>query len=206
MEANTPLSKVRKRQSGDVRRGQIKEAVKEILFNEGLQRLTTKNIAQKVGISEGTVFKHFASKKAIIDEILNDVMEELVEPLQKIADSPGSASSQLEKFVCFHLDYLARNKGITILLFTEASYQNDVELKKRLDKTYKILSDSFASLVRNGIKEGEWDEAVSVYDLASMYMGIPLSMNIELLLHDGKIHELSYCKNMLKLIKRILRK
>ena len=198
--------KKRIRQSGDIRRDQIKEAVKEILFNDGLQKLTTKNIAAKVGISEGTVFKHFASKMAIINDILKDVREELVEPLRQMALAKTTASERLEKHICFHLDYLARNRGITILLFTEASYQNDFDLKKHLDETFHLLEHSFAKIIQDGIEEGIWDNQVSIEDLSSLYMGIPLAMNIELLLHDGKIREMSYCKNMLVLIKRILKK
>jgi len=194
------------RQSGDVRRSQIKSAVKEILFYEGLQKLTTKNIARKVGISEGTVFKHFDSKKAIIDDILKDVREELIVPLREIASGEGDASTRLKRHICFHLDYLTKNKGITILLFTEASYQNDTELKKMLAETYHSLEQSFAKIVRDGISEEIWSEKVSVEDLASLYMGIPLAMNIELQLQEGKFIELNYCKNMLKLLKRVLRK
>jgi AcrR family transcriptional regulator len=195
-----------KRQSGDIRRNQIKEAVKDILFYDGLQKLTTKNIAKKVGISEGTVFKHYASKKAIIDDILQDVHQHLVTPLSDIASTDGDAPDKLEKYICFHLDYLARNKGITILLFTEASYQNDTDLKQKLDKTYKMMEESFGKIIRDGIRQRFWDEAVSVENLSSLYMGIPLAMNIELLLHHGNIKEADYCKNMLELIKRILRK
>ncbi len=194
------------RQSGDIRRNQIKSAVKEILFYEGLQKLTTKNIAQKVGISEGTVFKHFTSKKAIIDDMLKDVREELVEPLQKIAHSKEDAAIRLEKHICFHLDYLAKNKGITILLFTEASYKNDADLKIMLDKTYQLMEQSFATIIRDGIAEGIWDESVSIEDLSSLYMGIPFTMNIELVLKAQNIIEINYCKNMLELLKRILRK
>ncbi len=194
------------RQSGDIRRNQIKLAVTEILFYEGLQRLTTKNIAKKVGISEGTVFKHFASKKAIIDDILKDVKEELVEPLQKIANAKGDAALRLEKHICFHLDYLAKNKGITILIFTEASYKNDADLKIMLDKIYQLMKQSFATIIRDGMAEGIWDESVSIEDLSSLYMGIPLTMNIELVLQAQNIIEINYCKNMLGLLKRILRK
>ncbi len=195
-----------KRQSGDIRRIQIKTAVKEILFYEGLQKLTTKNIAKKVGISEGTVFKHFTSKKAIINDILKDVKEELVDPLRQVAFEKRAAEERLEKHICFHLNYLTRNKGITILLFTEASYQNDTDLKKLLSETYHLLEQSFIKIVQDGIAEGVWDKHVSVNDLASLYMGIPLSMNIELLLQGGKLKELSYCKNMLLLLHRILQK
>ncbi len=198
--------KKNKHQSGDVRRMQIKSAVKKILFYEGMQKLTTKNIALEVGISEGTVFKHYTSKKAILDDILNDVTMELVEPLQYIGHSTEPPLKRLEKHICFHLDYLTKNKGITILLFTEASYQNDTALKKMLDKIYQSMEQSFGNIIRDGIAEGIWDEKVSIEDLSSLYMGIPLAMNIELLLHQGDIRGLNFCKNMLDLLKRILRK
>ncbi len=194
------------RQSGDIRRNQIKAAVKEIIYYEGMQKLTTKNIAKKVGISEGTVFKHFVSKKAIIDNMLEDVGEELVEPLRKIAFAKSDAAIRLEQYICFHLDYLDKNKGITILLFTEASYQNNEHLKQMLDKTYHSLEQNFSKIIRDGIEAGIWDNTVSVKAISSLYMGIPLAMNIELSLHHGYIKGDNYCQNMHMLLKRILSK
>jgi AcrR family transcriptional regulator len=194
------------RQSGDIRRNQIKAAVKEIIFFEGMQKLTTKNIAKKVGISEGTVFKHFVSKKAIIDNMIQDVGEELVEPLRKIAFAKSSAAIRLEQYICFHLNYLDKNKGITILLFTEASYQNDEHLKQMLNETYHSLEQNFSKIIRDGVEKGIWDKTVSIDTISSLYMGIPLAMNIELSLHHGHIKGDDYCQNMLKLLKQILRK
>ncbi len=196
----------RKRQSGDIRRAQIKAAVKEIIFYDGMQNLTTKNIARKVGISEGTVFKHYVSKNAIIKDILDDVRNDLVEPLQKIALENEKASVRFEKYICFHLDYLTKNEGITILLFTEASYQNDEMLKKHLDETYHLMEHNFARIINDGIAEEVWDSAVSAEDLSKLYMGIPVALNIELLLHEENINTWDYCKSMQKLIYRILKK
>ncbi len=194
------------RQPGDIRRSQIKLAVKDILFYEGLQKLTTKNIAKKVGISEGTVFKHFASKKEIINDILKDVQEDLTKPLRKIAFEKSSAAVRLEKYICFHLEYLDKNKGITILLFTEASYQNDTDLKKILDETYHSLEQNFGKIIRDGVDEGLWDATISIKNFSSLYMGIPLAMSIELSLQQGYIREENYCMSMLNLLKRVLRK
>ena len=200
------MNKKRIRQTGDVRRAQIKQAVKEILFYEGMHKLTTKNIAARVGISEGTVFKHYASKRAIIDDILSDVKTELVEPLQQIALRKTGADRRLEKHICYHLEYLAQNEGITILLFTEASYQNDLELKQQLDEIFQQLKQGFIRIVEDGIAAGLWNKQVSVPDLASLYMGIPLAMNIEMLLQEETLKEYNYCKNMLDLLLRVLSK
>jgi AcrR family transcriptional regulator len=200
------MEKIKKRQTGDVRRSQIKTAVKEIIFYEGLQKLTTKKIARKVGISEGTVFKHYTSKKAIIEDVLDEVNRDLVGPLQKIAYKKAPAAVRFEKYICFHLDYLAQNKGITILLFTEASYQKDELLKVQLDETFHMIENNFSHIIGDGLAEGIWDKNVSVDNLSKLYMGIPLAMNIELLLKEKDMNVLKYCRDMQKLILRILEK
>ena len=79
-------------------------------------------------------------------------------------------------------------------------------LKKILDETYHSLEQNFAKIIRDGIDEGLWDDTVSINNLSSLYMGIPLAMNIELSLQQGYIREENYCMSMLELLKRVLRK
>jgi len=47
----------------ETRQTQIKKAVLEIIFSEGIGKLSTRNLASRVGVSEGAIFRHFPSKK-----------------------------------------------------------------------------------------------------------------------------------------------
>ena len=49
------------RLSTETRQAQIKEAVLDIISTEGLAKLSTKNLAAKVGVSEGAIYRHFKS-------------------------------------------------------------------------------------------------------------------------------------------------
>ncbi len=194
------------RTSGDIRRVQIKQAAKEIIFEEGLQKLSTRNIAAKVGISEGTIFRHFGTKKEILLDLVSDVKTELFEPLHKIANSDSSPDKRLHDYICYHISYLAKNKGITILFFTEASYQNNEVLKTELSSIYIELKQNFAKIITDGIDAGLWDPDISTENLSGLYMGIPLTLNIEFTLNPENFLEENFCIKMHSLLLKILRK
>ena len=137
---------------------------------------------------------------------MNDVKTELFEPLHKIAHSNRDPEKRLHEYICFHISYLAKNKGITILFFTEASYQNNEVLKTELSSIYVQLKQNFAKIITDGINTGIWDPSVPVDNLSGLYMGIPLTLNIEFTLNPENFLEENFCNKMHRLLQKILRK
>lgn len=196
----------RTRQSGVVRKEQIKKAVKLIIDEKGFKGLSTHHLAEKLGLSEGAIYRHFESKAQIISDIVGDVRKDMIGALQKVAMGSQPPKRRLKKFMCTHIRYLIENKGITILLFTEATYQQDDATKKELHEIFKLLKYYFSKIVTDGISEGIWDDTLSVENLATLYLGIPLTMNIELNIHSGEAYQLNFCEQMFTLILKILEK
>lgn len=194
------------RESGEVRREQIKQAVRLIIDEKGFKGLSTKNLAKKLGLSEGAIFRHYESKAQIIADIVADVRKDMIGALQEVAMSNRTPEKRLRKFMCTHIQYLIQNKGITILLFTQATYQQDAETKKELHEIFQLLKQYFSKIVSDGITIGIWDPDVSVENLATLYMGIPMTMNIELNIHSGEDYPRDFCEQMLILILKILEK
>ena len=50
----------------ETRQGQIKKAILDIISKDGIGKLSTRNLAARVGVSEGALFRHFPSKKAMM--------------------------------------------------------------------------------------------------------------------------------------------
>ena len=59
------------RMAGDERRQQIIETAESLFSENGFRGTTTKKIADKAGISEAMVFKHFANKDELYSAILD---------------------------------------------------------------------------------------------------------------------------------------
>ncbi|HDO27684.1 MAG TPA: TetR/AcrR family transcriptional regulator [Bacteroidetes bacterium] len=133
------MSVIVERASGPVRKKQIKKATLDIIYNEGLKNLSTRNLEQHVHLSEGAIFRHFHSKSEIILSIMEDVKNDLLVELQHIANKKTSPERRLQEFICYHVKYLKENKGVTILLFTEAAYQNNDLLKKQLNEFFRLI-------------------------------------------------------------------
>lgn len=55
-----------RRKSGDERRAEIAEAALKIISSRGVQRLTAVALADEVGITDGSIFRHFKDKRAIV--------------------------------------------------------------------------------------------------------------------------------------------
>lgn len=192
------------RQKTEIRQEQIKKAVLDIIFKDGLEQLSTRNLANRVGITEGAIFRHFKSKRDIILGILQDVKHNLISELRQIALSAEKTDKRLFSFLCRHVKYLIENKGITILLFSEAAHMNDKELKKTL---HDILSEQkylINKIIKDGMLEGLWDKKLDTEDVATIYMGIPITLNIELILNPDKFNMSNFCKRMFILMQKML--
>jgi AcrR family transcriptional regulator len=194
------------RQSTEIRQEQIKQAVLDIIHTDGLKNLSTRNLAKKIGMSEGTIFRHFTTKQDIILAIIKDVQDEFIGSLRTIANSKHEPEERLNDFLCKTVEYLTENKGITMLLFSEASHNNDVTLKTNLEQIFNNQKKLVSKIILDGIALGQWDESIAVENVAMLYMGIPVSLNIELVLSGGEFHIDNFCSKMMQLLMKILRK
>lgn len=191
----------------ETRQTQIKKAVLEIISSEGIGQLSTRNLAARIGVSEGALFRHFSSKKEIMLSILSDVKNELLTTQEEIVySSKMNAEEKLFKFLCSHIQYLIENKGITILLFSEAAHLNDSQLKKGLREILLTQKEYISRIIKQGMNEGIWDKSLNVENVAALYMGIPISLNIEMILQPVEPKKEKFCERMICLIKRALEK
>jgi AcrR family transcriptional regulator len=194
------------RQSTEIRQEQIKQAVLDIIFTDGLKNLSTRNLAKKIGMSEGTIFRHFPTKQDIILSIIKDVQDEFIGSLRTIANSNSQPEKRLNDFLCKTVEYLTDNKGITMLLFSEASHNNDATLKSNLEQIFNNQKKLVSKIILDGIALGQWDESIAVENVAMLYMGIPVSLNIDLVLSGGEFHIDNFCSKMMQLLLKILNK
>jgi AcrR family transcriptional regulator len=58
----------------------IVQAAVEIFSEKGYASTSTSEIAQKAGVAEGTIFKHYRTKKELLLRIVSPIMSKLVKP------------------------------------------------------------------------------------------------------------------------------
>ncbi|AHU89812.1 TetR/AcrR family transcriptional regulator [Trueperella pyogenes] len=76
------MEEVRVRPRGQVTRGQIVQATRDLIQEEGLKRMSVSAIANKAGITRSLFYHHFANLDEVADAVLEQVIEEFVVELQ----------------------------------------------------------------------------------------------------------------------------
>ena len=193
-----------KKQNTKLRREQIKKAALEIIVYEGIGKLSTRNLAAKVGISEGAIFRHFKTKQDIILSIIEDVKENMLGAMKLAANVKNPADRRLFNMMCAQVKYILNNQGVNILLFSEAVHYDDSVLKKELKKILDEQKKLLTGVIKDGVKEGIFDKNTNIEDASMFYLGIPITLNIELVLNRSKLNTESFCKRMLSLFFRVL--
>ena len=193
------------RETTDTRQQQIKKAVLEIIAEEGLHNLSTRKLAKKIGFTEGAIFRHFETKRDIIKGIMDDVSRDLIGTLRNLVNSPAQSEEKLFNYLCKNVKYLKEHRGITILLFSEATHLGDQELKDKLNQILLEQKHFIIKMVKEGMAEGVWDKKLEAKDIATLYMGIPITYNIEFVLNKNRVNIDEFCKRMFKLVLKSLR-
>ncbi len=106
---------MRTRKSTEERRREIADAAIKIIGDRSLREFTAANIAQEVGIKDGTIFRHFKD----MNEITLAALERLQELLEAEPQSTGDPLERLEAFVLSRLHFTVAQRGIQSLLFSD---------------------------------------------------------------------------------------
>lgn len=105
----------RQYQSTETRRRQVAQAALKTIAEDGVARFTSKAVADRVGISDGTLFRHFGSKVEIVLEAM-DLLE--VEIDAGLIET-GDPRSDLEAFFRHRAAFVGAQESVGRLIFSD---------------------------------------------------------------------------------------
>jgi AcrR family transcriptional regulator len=81
------------KRSGKInRRSEILRAAEMLMHSRGLTGVTTREISQKVGCSEGALYFHFKGRLQLLLAMLEESLPDMLGPLQTLQESVGRSS------------------------------------------------------------------------------------------------------------------
>src|SRR5690606_30054586 len=111
------MSKRATRLSAEERRATTVEAVIDLAADQNPSDITTAAIADRMGLTQGALFRHFPNKDAIVQAVLAWVAERLLARIGRAADDAPSALAALEAVFKAHADFVAEHPGVPRMLF-----------------------------------------------------------------------------------------
>jgi AcrR family transcriptional regulator len=152
----------------------ILEAAEDVLRRYGPAKANVVDVARALGVSHGSVYRHFPSKAALRDAVTERWLSEISEPLDAVAAGKGTAPERLERW----LDLLVRTKRRRALDDPElfATYIELAAEARDVVRTHvEMLVDQLARIVTDGVAAGDFaaedprTAARAVFDATSRF-------------------------------------
>jgi len=134
---------------------QILEAAEDVLRRFGPTKATVVDVARALGVSHGSVYRHFASKAALRDAVTERWLARIAAPLATIADESGPAPERLRRW----LDELIAAKRRRALDDPElfATYMTLVSEARGVVMAHVAhLTGQLAQIIADGVARGEF--------------------------------------------------
>ncbi len=77
----------------------ILDAAETVLRRFGPKKASVVDVARALGVSHGSIYRHFPSKKALRDAVAGRWLSGVADPLAKIANKPGKADAKLSTWL-----------------------------------------------------------------------------------------------------------
>ena len=138
------------------RKTEIIESALSLAAEQGVKRVSTQAIADRVGIAQSTIFRHFKTRDAIFEAAIEWLAERLFHTLTPCFSSAEPASRRLEDMIHRQLRFVSKHKGLPRLIFSDRLHLESPVLKQAVQTIIKRYTAQLTSLVVAGIESGEF--------------------------------------------------
>jgi AcrR family transcriptional regulator len=119
-----------------------------LFTKKGIKSTTTREIAQKAGLAEGTIYRHFKSKEELSQQLFRDRMDVFLKELNSKAEYYSDPKNKLEALIdCF---FNFAHQDLKACFYIVIGHYTELNLLKKERFKYK---DIFAGVIGEGIKK-----------------------------------------------------
>jgi AcrR family transcriptional regulator len=145
---------------------------REVFAERGYERATTTEIAQRLAISEATVFTYFRGKRELCMRVIQDWYDEIIGAIESGLPREKPVREQLEFVVLTHLRlFLVQGTGLCALVLSEGRKDAGQELGEGFVELQRRYTAPLMELLARGQQAGEVRQDVPLRLLRSLVFG-----------------------------------
>ncbi len=163
---------VRKRLGADKRREEIIRVTLELAAKQGVDDVTTQDMAQAMGLTQGAVFRHFPSKDAIWLAVMQWVRESLMGVMSRAAAQGSDPLDSLQRMFYAHIDFIAGHPAIPSMLMSEHLHARSALLRQLMTEIMLGFEARIADLLISAQTQGQARPDLDAHAAATLYIGM----------------------------------
>ncbi len=150
------------------RQQQIINSSLDLISEKGIQGLTIKNLAGKIGVTEAAIYRHYENKIQILIHIL-DSFEVGTKNVYERVTLP--AIERIEHIFKAHFKMFSENPALAAVVFSESLFRNEEVLKHKVRDIINYNNNVVTRILEEGQQSGNIRHDLPAENLAIMIMG-----------------------------------
>jgi AcrR family transcriptional regulator len=150
-------------------RSKILSTARSLFAHRGYDGTTTKELAEKAGIAEGTLFRHFTNKKAILVEVATqgwiELLTDLLMELSEMANYEA-----ISQVIYRRMLHLSKNYEVMRVCFMEVQFHADLREKIQQEVVIK-MTDVAEAFFQTAIDRGVY-RPLNAKVVAQVFLGM----------------------------------
>lgn len=136
------------------RRERILTTAAALFARKGVAAATVREIAHEVGILSGSLYHHFESKEAMVDEILSSYLDDLCARYQEVLAHDTDPRGRLHDLVLVSLEAFEAHPHATEIYQNDANYLRQFDRFAHLTKYGREMQNTWLEVINRGIAQG----------------------------------------------------
>jgi AcrR family transcriptional regulator len=137
------------------RREELLAIAARLFAERGFKNTTVRDIADAAGILSGSLYHHFDSKEAMVDELLDSFQQELWVRYDAIEASDRTPRQKLEDVVRASFDAIDQHHSEVAIFQTDAAYLGAFDRFAYLEERNVRFRTLWTGLLAEGVASGE---------------------------------------------------
>lgn len=146
-------------------------AVIELAAEQNPSEITTAAIAQRMGLTQGALFRHFPSKDAVLQAVMDWVARRLLVRVEQAAAGAPDVPAALEAIFVAHIGFITEHPGVPRVLFGELQRAEETPAKRMATSLIQRYGKLLRTLMERGKHNGELAADLDIDNAAVLFIG-----------------------------------
>jgi len=177
---------VKRRLSSEERQSEIIRVSIELAAEKGVDSVTTQDMADAMNLTQGAIFRHFATKDDIWVAVIVWVRERLMKVLDKAASGAGDPLQAIELMFFAHIAFISKHPAIPRLLFSELLHKKNSKLRQLIEGIISGYEAKVAGLLEQGKAQSLVSADLDSQSAAVLYIGMIQGLVMQSSIFGGK--------------------
>jgi len=162
----------KKRLSSEERQGEIIRVAIELAAEKGVDSVTTQNMADAMKLTQGAIFRHFATKDDIWVAVMQWIRERLMKTLNKAAADATDPLDAIQRMFLAHITFISKHPAIPRLLFSELLHKKNSKLRQLIQEIISGYEAKIAGLLETAKSQSMVSADLDSKSAAVLYIGM----------------------------------